>query len=138
MCRFIDAEKATETNPGGYSVALLCRTLGVPRSAYYGRVASRPARLARRRSEELLVNETRVLHAGSHGAYGVPRVHAALVRAGREAAGLRVRGVADFGQGAARDHGCGQALRVCRALPVILTQMALAWEAAGRVVLDHP
>ncbi|GAA1935889.1 IS3 family transposase [Streptantibioticus ferralitis] len=83
MCRFIDAEKATETNPGGYSVALLCRTLGVPRSTYYAHMASRPARLARWRSEELLVNEIRVLHAGSRGAYGVPRVHAALVRAGR-------------------------------------------------------
>ncbi|MEU8718705.1 IS3 family transposase [Streptomyces sp. NPDC048663] len=83
MCRFIDAEKATEANPGGYSVALLCRTLGVPRSTYYAHVASRPVRCVRRRVEDVLVDEIRVLHAGSRGAYGAPRIHAALRRAGR-------------------------------------------------------
>lgn len=83
MCRFIDAEKATEDNPGGYSVSLLCRTLGVPRSTYYAHCVARPARRARNRAEEALVWEIRVLHAGSRGAYGVPRIHAALARAGR-------------------------------------------------------
>ena len=28
LCRFIDAEKAAEDNPGGYSVSLLCRVAG--------------------------------------------------------------------------------------------------------------
>jgi hypothetical protein len=32
LCRFIDAEKAAEDNPGGYSVSLLCRVVGVNRS----------------------------------------------------------------------------------------------------------
>ncbi|WP_316783266.1 IS3 family transposase [Streptomyces sasae] len=82
-CRFIDAEKASEGNPAGHSVAFLCRVLGVPRSTYYAHRASRPARTVRERAEEVLVGEIRVLHAGSRGAYGVPRIHAALRRAGR-------------------------------------------------------
>nr|WP_145768066.1 IS3 family transposase [Streptomyces brevispora] len=44
---------------------------------------SRPARTVRERAEEVLVGEIRVLHAGSRGAYGAPRIHAALRRAGR-------------------------------------------------------
>lgn len=43
MCRFIGAEKATEENPDGCSVALLCRTLGVNRSTYYAWLTARPA-----------------------------------------------------------------------------------------------
>ncbi|MFE9426195.1 hypothetical protein ACFYNO_24915 [Kitasatospora sp. NPDC006697] len=43
MCLFIDAEKAAEDNPDGYSVALLCRVLGVNRSTYYAWLAARPA-----------------------------------------------------------------------------------------------
>ncbi|WP_234545283.1 IS3 family transposase [Streptomyces shenzhenensis] len=57
--------------------------LGVPRSAYYAHRASRPARTVRERAEEVLVGEIRVRHAGSRGAYGAPRIHAALRRAGR-------------------------------------------------------
>lgn len=34
-------------------------------------------------AEEVLVGEIRILHAGSRGAYGAPRIHAALRRAGR-------------------------------------------------------
>nr|WP_166682584.1 IS3 family transposase [Streptomyces sp. 846.5] len=83
MCRFIDAEKATEDNPGGYSVSLLCRTLALPRSTYYAHCAAAPVRRVRDREQERLVGEIRVLHAGSRGAYGSPRVHAALARAGR-------------------------------------------------------
>lgn len=82
-CRFIDAEKASEGNPAGHSVAFLCRVLGVPRSTYYAHRVSRPARTVRERAEEVLVGEIRVLHAGSRGAYGAPRIHAALRRAGR-------------------------------------------------------
>ncbi|WP_086750856.1 MULTISPECIES: IS3 family transposase [Streptomyces] len=82
-CRFIDAEKASEGNSAGHSVAFLCRVLGVPRCTYYAHRASRPARTVRERAEEVLVGEIRVLHAGSRGAYGVPRIHAALRRAGR-------------------------------------------------------
>ncbi|HCA86526.1 MAG TPA: IS3 family transposase, partial [Streptomyces sp.] len=64
-------------------MALLCRTLGVGRSTYYDWAAAGPARRARERAERELVDEIRVLHAGSRGTYGAPRVHAALRRAGR-------------------------------------------------------
>ncbi len=83
MCSFIDAEKACADNPGGYSVGLLCRTLQLPRSTYYAHVRSVPARRVRLSAEQVLVWEIRVLHAGSRGAYGAPRSHAALVGAGR-------------------------------------------------------
>ncbi|MCX3061354.1 IS3 family transposase [Streptomyces beihaiensis] len=79
----MDAEKASETNPGGRPVAFLCRVLGVSRSAYYAWQATRPARRVRQRDEDELVGQIRVLHAGSRGAYGAPRIHAALRRAGR-------------------------------------------------------
>ncbi|WP_173265360.1 IS3 family transposase, partial [Streptomyces pacificus] len=83
MCRFIDAEKATEDNPDGYSVALLCRTLGVNRSTYYAWLASWPAVAERQCDDDELADRIREIHAGSRGAYGVPRVHAALRRGGR-------------------------------------------------------
>ncbi|MGW0552587.1 IS3 family transposase [Streptomyces altiplanensis] len=79
----MNAEKASEGNPAGHSVTFLCRVLGVPRSTYYAHLASQPARAVRDRAEKLLVGEIRVLHAGSRGAYGAPRIHAALRRAGR-------------------------------------------------------
>ncbi|MFI5658842.1 IS3 family transposase [Streptomyces sp. NPDC051684] len=80
---FIDAEKATENTPGGHSITALCRVLGVSRSDYYAWHATRPAAEARAQEEAELVGEIRVLHAGSRGAYGSPRIHAALMRAGR-------------------------------------------------------
>ncbi|MBO0913672.1 IS3 family transposase [Streptomyces laculatispora] len=86
----MDAEKACEGNPAGHNVAFLCRVLGVPRSTYYAHLASRPARAVRERAEELLVGEIRVLHAGSRGAYGAPRIHAALRQAGQIVNGKRV------------------------------------------------
>lgn len=82
MCRFIDAEKATEDNPGGYSVALLYRVLELPRATYYSRLASRPAIAERQRAEDELAEEIREIHGTSRGAYGAPRVHAALRRRG--------------------------------------------------------
>ncbi|MET8182924.1 IS3 family transposase [Streptomyces sp. NPDC005336] len=82
MCRLIAAEKATEDNPGGYSIALLCRTLGVRRSTYYAWSAGRSAAAERAQAEEELAGEIREIHAGSRGAYGAPRVHAELRRKG--------------------------------------------------------
>ncbi|MFI6063536.1 IS3 family transposase [Streptomyces sp. NPDC051286] len=82
MCRFIDAEKAAETNPAGYSVALLCRVTGINRSTYYSWLAARPAAAERHWVENELIEEIREIHASSRGAYGAPRVHAALRRKG--------------------------------------------------------
>jgi transposase InsO family protein len=82
VCLFIDAEKATEGNPDGYSVVLLCRVLKVPRATYYSWLASRPAVAERQRAEDELAEEIREIHGKSRGAYGAPRVHAALRRKG--------------------------------------------------------
>jgi transposase InsO family protein len=82
LCRFIDAEKAAEDNPGGYSVSLLCRVVGVNRSTYYSWLAARPAASERQRVEDELAEEIREIHVSSRGAYGAPRVHAALRRKG--------------------------------------------------------
>ncbi|MET7352028.1 IS3 family transposase [Streptomyces mirabilis] len=82
MCRFIDAEKAAEINPGGYSVALLCRVTGINRSTYYAWLTARPTAAERQCAEDELTEEIREIHASSRGAYGAPRVHAALRRKG--------------------------------------------------------
>ncbi|MER8091261.1 IS3 family transposase [Streptomyces sp. NPDC058316] len=82
LCRFIDAEKAAEANPDGYSVALLCRVTGINRSTYYSWLAARPAAVERQCAEDELTAEIREIHASSRGAYGAPRVHAALRRKG--------------------------------------------------------
>jgi putative transposase len=82
VCRFIDAEKATEANPDGYSVARLCRVLGINRSTYYSWLAGREAVAERRRAENELAEEIREIHEKSRGAYGSPRVHAELRRGG--------------------------------------------------------
>ncbi|MGW9115122.1 IS3 family transposase [Streptomyces sp. NPDC055663] len=66
-------------------MAFLCRVLKVTRPGCYAQVAGEAASRARRREEEALVAEIRVLRAGSRGAYGAPRIHAALARAGRAA-----------------------------------------------------
>jgi hypothetical protein len=61
-------------------VSLLCRTLKVGRSAYYAYLAGREAALVRRDAEDELAGEIRRIHVGSRGAYGSPRVTAALRR----------------------------------------------------------
>ncbi|WP_159395818.1 hypothetical protein [Streptomyces sp. 3211] len=43
--------------------------LGLPRSTYYGWLASRPAVAARQKQDEDLVAEIREIHAASRGAY---------------------------------------------------------------------
>ncbi len=80
---FIDAEKATEHNPDGHGVSLMCRVLGVSRSGYYAWRAARPAAEARAGEETELVTEIRKLHTQSRRAYGSPRITAALRRKGR-------------------------------------------------------
>ncbi|MFE9976468.1 IS3 family transposase [Streptomyces hirsutus] len=87
---FIDAEKATEHNPDGHSVSLMCKVLGVSRSGYYAWRAARPAAEARAGEETELVTEIRKLHTQSRRAYGSPRITAALRRTGRRSNRKRV------------------------------------------------
>jgi putative transposase len=68
--QFIAAEKAQ------HSVALLCRVLGVARSAFYTWLQHRPSDHQRR--DETLVAAIRAIHAESTGTYGSPRIHAVL------------------------------------------------------------
>lgn len=63
-------------------MALLCRVTGINRSTYYAWLAARPAAAERQCAEDALAEEIREIHASSRGAYGAPRVHAALRRKG--------------------------------------------------------
>lgn len=63
-------------------MALLCRVVGINRSTYYAWLAARPAAAERQCAEDALTEEIREIHASSRGAYGAPRVHAALRRKG--------------------------------------------------------
>ncbi|NEE38452.1 transposase [Streptomyces sp. SID7982] len=81
--RFSDAKKASHDNLAGHSMALLCCARVVTRSVSCVHQAAASTRRVARREEERLVDELRVLHAGSRGAYGAPRIHAALRRVGR-------------------------------------------------------
>ncbi|MHA4818935.1 IS3 family transposase [Streptomyces aculeolatus] len=72
---FIQAEKRA-----GHSVKRACELLQVSRAAFYARRADVPGPRAVR-DAELAAQISRV-HARSRGAYGAPRVHAALQREG--------------------------------------------------------
>ncbi|WP_405676703.1 IS3 family transposase [Streptomyces sp. NBC_01511] len=76
-------EKATEHNPGGFSIAALCRVLEIGRSLYYGWLAAWPSAAARQEAEDELAAEIRQIYTASRGAYGAPRVTAKRRRAGR-------------------------------------------------------
>jgi len=64
------------------------RVLGVRASGYHGR-RSRPES-TRSATNRQLLEDVRRIHAGHHGRYGSPRVHAALRAEGRSASRGRV------------------------------------------------
>jgi putative transposase len=73
------------TGPGaqpGWTVARVCRVLEVSRSGYYD-WKCRPASARAVRARQLL-EEIRLEHAQSRGAYGAPRVHQGLLARGIE------------------------------------------------------
>jgi putative transposase len=72
---FIDSQKAA-----GFAVELICRTLGVSRSAHYARQSAPPSARALRDAE--LVETIRRLHKANFEAYGYRKLHLALKRAG--------------------------------------------------------
>ncbi|WP_419992669.1 IS3 family transposase [Streptomyces boninensis] len=72
---FIEAEKQA-----GHSVKRACELLKVSRAAFYARRAG--SRCPRRQQDDELADQIAAVHAHSRGAYGSPRVHAALRREG--------------------------------------------------------
>jgi len=74
---FIDSQRAA-----GFAVELICRTLGVSRSAYYQRATGR--RSARAVADERLVAVIRQVHEENFEAYGYRKLQLALRRRGVE------------------------------------------------------
>jgi len=77
---FIEAQKEL-----GFAVELVCRTLGVSRSAHYDRMSG--LRSPRQVRDEQLVTTIRQLHEANFEAYGYRKMHLALRRAGIEDVG---------------------------------------------------
>lgn len=80
MSAFIESQKAA-----GFAVELICRTLGVSRSAHYRRASGERSQRAVR--DERLVATIRRLHEANFEAYGYRKLHLALRRAGVEDVG---------------------------------------------------
>jgi putative transposase len=80
--RFIAAEKAQ------HSVVLLCRVLGVARSAFYA--WQRQQASARAQADEQLADEIKDIYDDSRCSYGAPRVHAELRNRGKRIGRKRV------------------------------------------------
>jgi len=79
---FIQEEKAA------YPIVLLCRVLGVARSAYYA--WARREVSAHARADERLGAQIAAAHERSRGTYGAPRIHAELRAAGTRTSRRRV------------------------------------------------
>lgn len=80
--RFIHAEEAT------WSVRLMCRVLGVARSAYYDWRHGEPGR--RERDDAALTVHIKAIHRRSFGTYGSPRILAELRAEGHRVSRKRV------------------------------------------------
>ncbi len=77
-----------KANQAVYSVALLCRVLGVSASGYYAWLERLPSRRAQ--ADEQLSVRIRELHTRSRETYGMPRIHAELADAGTPVGRKRV------------------------------------------------
>jgi putative transposase len=80
----IESQKAA-----GFAGELICRTLGVSRSAHYQRASGR--RSARAVADEQLVSVIRQVHEANFEAYGYRKLHLALRRRGIEVGRDRVK-----------------------------------------------
>ncbi len=67
-------------NQAGFSVATMCRVLGLSESAYYASRQRPPS--ARSLMDSWLLERIQASHAASRGTYGAPRVHADLAAEG--------------------------------------------------------
>lgn len=75
-------------NRASYPVAAMCRVLGVSESGYHAWASRPPSRRAT--SDAALIERIGAIHAGSHGTYGAPRIHAELVESGASVGKKRV------------------------------------------------
>jgi putative transposase len=71
-----------------FPIATICRVLGISCSGYYAWRTRSPSRRAR--SDTVLTETVRTIHAVSRGTYGAPRVHAELAAAGVQVGKNRV------------------------------------------------
>jgi len=71
-----------------YPIATMCRVLGVSTSGYYAWRNRGPSRRARENAA--LVERIAIIHVGSRGTYGAPRIHAQLKEDGVEVGHNRV------------------------------------------------
>ncbi|MFK0155288.1 IS3 family transposase [Streptomyces sp. NPDC090493] len=136
----MDAEKATENSPGGHSVTLMCKVLGVSRSGYYAHLAARPTAEERARQEDELVAEIRHIHTASRRAYGAPRITAALRRKGRRINRkkverlMRERGISGITR--RRRRGLTRSDRKASASPDLVGRDFTATEPGAKLVSD--
>jgi transposase InsO family protein len=65
-----------------HGVKRLCRVLGLARSSYYYWLNAAETRRVRREADAELAARIRVVHCGSHGTYGAPRITAELNESG--------------------------------------------------------
>ena len=97
MSAFIAQQKAA-----GFAVELVCRTLGVSRSAFYQRATGQ--RSARAVADEQLIETIRRVHGENFEAYGYRKLHLALKRRGIDVGRDRVKRLM-------REHGIQGAKR---------------------------
>ena len=71
-----------------FSIATMSRVLQVSRSGFYAWSGRSPSR--RSREDEELGGRIKLIHEGSRGTYGAPRIHAELVASGRRVGRKRV------------------------------------------------
>lgn len=67
-------------NRAVYPITVMSRLLGVSASGFYASTKRPPSR--RRQADAVLTAKIRTAHAGSHGTYGAPRIHADLAEQG--------------------------------------------------------
>ena len=79
---------AIKTHQAQFSVALMCRVLGVSRAGFYA--AHKRAASARSQRDEELRVQIRAIHQESRRTYGSPRVHAELQARGERCGRKRV------------------------------------------------
>jgi transposase InsO family protein len=65
-----------------HGVKRLCQVIGIARSSYYYWLDTAPERAERAAADRALAARIRVVHQGSHGTYGAPRITAELKDSG--------------------------------------------------------